>query len=227
MATETLVKQYNAGETVYFVLRNAAGEYFDFDAGELVFQALGSCVAPYLAATERILKAGAAESEYVADIDLDDIAPGLAAVECFALAILQAGGSPDLAADLVISQPAQIIAQLGQLGRRVFDIKWCINVKTTSGTAIQVWAELLADGVPVDLKTIDDAATCEVDIVQHGNSPLLSISTAEMGAVNVAHRFEAEVLNPNFTADRMYAQRVTINADGQTFVRDRTVVVVP
>lgn len=227
MATETLVKQYTAGETVYFVLRNAAGEYFDFDAGELVFQALGSCVAPYLAATERILKAGAAESEYVADIDLDDIAPGLAAVECFALAILQAGGSPDLAADLVISQPAQIIAQLGKLGRRVFEIKAAIGTKTTAGTTVQVWAELLADGERVALNTIDPAATCALDVKLHGNANQFAMTTGDFGAVNSSHRFEAEYSDPAFTADRIYAAAFTIVADSQTFTRDKTFSVVP
>lgn len=225
MATETLVKQYLAAQNVYFVLRNAAGNYFDQD--DDTFKALASCVDPYFEGTERILKAGASESEYVATIDLADLAPGLAVVECFALAIRRVGGSPDLAADEVISQPAEIVAQLSQLGRRVMDIKWYVATKTTSGTTVQVWAELIADNEPVALYTIDPAATCTLDVKLHGNANQFAMNAAAMGAVNAAHRFEAEYTDPAFTADRGYAAKITIVADGQTYIRDKTFTVVP
>lgn len=225
MATETLVKQYTAGKVVYFVLRNAAGNYFD--QADDTFKALASCTDPYFEATERILKTGASESEYIATVDLADIAPGLAIVECFALALRRVGGAPDLAADEVISQPVEIVVQLSKLGRREIDIKWYVATKTTSGTTVQVWAELTADGDPVALHTIDNAATCTLDVKLHGNANQFAMNAAAMGAVNAAHRFEAEYSNPNFTADRGYAAKITIAAAGQTWIRDRTFTVVP
>lgn len=225
MATETFLKQYTAGVTVYFVIRDAAGNYFDMD--DNTFKALASCVDPYIEATERILKSGADDSNYVATFDLGDLAPGLAVVECFVMAIKRVGGSPDLAADLAISQPEPLIAQLEKLGRRVMDVKWAIGTKTTAGTTVQVWAELTADGEPVALHTIDSGATCALEVKQHGNTSQFSMTTGDIGAVNAAHRFEAEYTNPNFTADRVYAAKITVVADGQTYVRDRTFTVVP
>lgn len=225
MATETLVKQYYDGMNVYFMLRNTAGNYFDQD--DNTFKALASCVDPYFEATERIYKAGADESDYVADIDLDGLAPGLAAVECHAIAVKRVGGSPDLAADEIISQPETIVAQLGQLGYRNYDLKFYIATKTTSGTTVQVWVELLADSALVALETIDPTAECTLEVKMHGNASQFTMNAAAMGAVNAAHRFEAEYTNPNFTADRGFVATPTITAVGLTISRDKTFTVVP
>lgn len=216
MTTETLVKQYTAGAHVYFVIRNAAGQYLDSD---YTFKALGSCSDPYWEATERILTAGASDSDYVATIDLADYAPGLAVVEGHVLAIKRVGGSPNLANDLVISQPAALVAQLGRAGqidRQALAVLFSANVRTTSGVKFHARVKLLHDGETVPLKDLDPAATCTVTITRHGDYPQFDLDATDMGAVNDSHEFVVEYADPDFTADEGYGGEVTITADGVT-----------
>ena len=212
MATETFLKQYTAGANVYFVIRNSAGNYFDLD--DNTFKALASCVDPYIEATERILKAGADDSNYVASFDLADLAPGLAVVECFVIAIKRVGGAPDLATDLAISQSEPIVAQLGKLGRRSLAAYFSANLRSTAGVKFHCRVKLLADGETVPLHALDPAATCQVDITMHGNLPQFTLDATAMGAVNTAHEFVAEETDPDFETDEGYGGEVTITAGG-------------
>lgn len=214
MATETLETQAASALNVYYTVRNKAGNYLDSD---YTFKALASCTDPYWEATERIAKAGSGWSIYVADLNLSSLAPTLVTIEAVAQAWRRAGGSPDLAADTPISEGAELVAQLGKLGRRVIVPKARIASTTTAGTAVEVQAWLEADGVLVELHTVDSSATCTLAILQRGNAPLFDLDSTEMGAVTAGHFFEPTYSNPGFTADRSYRGLVAITANSLTF----------
>lgn len=216
MATTTLLKRWTAGEEVYFALRNAAGQYFDFDAAQRIFRNLADCDDPYLLATEQPLAVGADESNYVAALNLSHLAPGLAIVECTSTAFLVVGGDPDLTADTPISQPVDVTAQLGKLGVRTLQALFSANLRSTEGVAFHCRVKLLADGATVPLHTIDDEATCEVSITMHGNFPQFTLDDVAMGAVNAAHEFVGEETDPEFETDEGYGGEVTITAGGVT-----------
>lgn len=226
MATETLSIQSASALNVYFTLRNSAGNYFDFSDG--TFDAWGSATTPYVAATERIAKAGSAWSVYVADVDLADVAPTLATVQVVAQAWRRVGGSPDPAVDSPISEAKAIIAQWERLGPLKIDAKVRIATRTTAGTEIELMAWLESEGIRVPLHDLDPAATCSVDVLLRGNTSQISLDATAMGSVTAGHHFEPTYSNPNFTADRLYRANVTIVANGVTFgPMTHTFVVVP
>ena len=226
MATETLSIQSASALNVYFTLRNAAGNYFDFS--DNTFKAIATATTPYVAATERIAAVGAAWSVYVADIDLADIAPTLAPVQVVAQAWRRSGGSPSLAADTPISEAKAIIAQWERLGPLAIETKVRLATRTTAGTEIELMAWLESEGIRVPLHTLDPSATCTVDVLLRGNTTQISLDATAMGAVTAGHHFEPTYSNPNFTADRLYRANVTIVANGVTFgPQTHTFVVVP
>jgi hypothetical protein len=215
MATETLAVQAASALNVYFTLRNSAGNYFDWH--DNTFKALASATTPYLTATERIAKAGAAWSVYVADLDLAEVAPNLAIVNCVAQAWRRSGGSPDLAVDTPISESVAIVAQWERLGPLPIEAKVRLATRTTAGTQIELMAWLESEGIRVPLHTLDSSATCTVDVLMRGNTSQFSLNSAAMGSVTTGHCFEPTYSNPNFTADRIYRANVTIVANGVTF----------
>ncbi len=222
MATHTIVTEYSAGATIYFALWSGAN-VFDFD--DNTFTLPGSAVTPGVAMGETVVGAGV--SKYEGSLDLADLAPGLAPVTAIIGVYVQAGGAPAPVTDTRIGLPTVLEAQLGEIGLRQIEVKTAVCTKTTAGTTIQLFAELLADGEPVPLYDIDPAATCTVDVKQHPDAPLFAMNAAAVGAVNTSHRFAAEYNNPGFTADRLYVATFTITADGETYVRDHTITVVP
>lgn len=169
-----------------------------------------------LTLTER---AGSATmSRYTGALDLSQIAPGLDLIQGSLIFYKRTGSVPSLYADLEIAGPLGVEAQLGLLGRRQITVKASVALRTTGGQSMHVWVELLADGQRVPLHDLDPDATCEVDVWIHGNSPLFSMDTSDMGAVNAEHRFESSYSNPNPTADSLHAVSARITALGQTFV---------
>lgn len=218
-------KQHTAGVNVYFALRRADGNYFDF--ADNTWKILASVTTVGLAATEQTLADNV--SNYVATLDLADVNPGLAEVDCVILAFQRAGGAPAPLTDTLIAQPYALTVQLSQAGRRTLKIEAALGVTTTAGTELALIVYLTADGELVPLHALDPAATCAVDILRQGNFPQLSLTTSDMGAVNVAHKFEPLLADPNFTADRLYSLDVTIVADGVTITRqaNKTFAVVP
>jgi hypothetical protein len=225
MPTESILHQDAPGLTVYFALTNTAGEFFDFD--DDTWKVLASVTTVALAATERPISAD--RSLYVATLDLDAIAPGLAPVAVVANAYRQSGGSADPEVDDILSQPEPLTVRLGQVGLvdADFEVHNGLWDNSTSGTELALIVCLKCRGEIVPLHTIDDGAECTVDITLHGNDPQVSLDAEDMGAVNAAHRFEPTYENPNFTADRIYVCKTTITADGVSFVREKTFGVAP
>jgi hypothetical protein len=212
--TETIVVTAEAGQVLYAtVVRAADGWLLDFD--DYVFKASGH-VATATPLTEQPLNG--VHSQYAGTIDLDRFPLSLAVIEANVLARRRVGAEPDLTADPVVAQsrPPGLVVQLRRSGRRRLDVKGSVWVNSTGGVAMQLAAELLADGAQVPLALLDPTAQCTASVIGHGNLPLFDLNAAEMGAVNAAHRFEATYANPNLTADHLHYVVFTITADGWT-----------
>ena len=222
MTTHKIVTEYSTGATIYFSLWSGANV---FDFNDNTFKLPGAATTPGVAMTGTVV--GASVSNYEGSFDLEDLAPGLTPVTATICVYIRAGASPAPVTDTRIGMPTVIEAQLGEIGLRQIEVKTALCTKTTSGTTIQLFAELLADGQPVALHDIDPAATCTISVKQHPDSPLFSMNAAAVGAVNTSHRFACEKTNPGFTADRLHVATFTVTADGQTYVRDHTITVVP
>lgn len=210
---ETFIRDAAAELTLYFAIRNADGDWLDFD--DWTFKALGEVAEVALPATEQDLSAE--RSRYSASIDLADLAPGLAAVECLVACYEQAGEAPSPLDDALSGRIVPLVAQLGQKGRRQYVTRCHLGATTTSGTELELMSWLEADGRKVPLHDLDDNATCAVVITRRGNYPQLTIDTTEMGAVNADHCFEPTYADPDFTADRIYRAEAIITAQGLTF----------
>ncbi len=202
-----------SGQTLYVAAMNGAGEWLDFD--DWTFKAIGDVTTIGLAMTAHDIASG--RQRYLASIDLTDLAPGLAAVSCTVGCYVQTGGSPDPESDTLSGQVIPLIAQLGKVGYRRFVPQLKLGVTSTAGTELALMAWLEADGEKVPLETLDDTATCAVEIIRQGNYPQISLDATAMGSVNADHCFEPLAANPDFTADRIYRAQTTITANGLTF----------
>lgn len=213
MTTELLVREDAAGLNLYFAAQNAAGQWLDYS--DWTFKALGSVTTVGLAATPQDLASG--RKRYVASLDLEELAPGLPAVECTLGCFIRAGATPAPLTDTLAGQLLPFVAQLGAKGHRAFQTQVKLGATTTEGTLLELMAWLEADGRKVPLHTLDDDATCQVVCLRRGNFPQFTIDTTGMGPVNANHCFEPTYNNPNFTADRIYRAEAIITASGLTF----------
>ncbi|OGT59910.1 MAG: hypothetical protein A3E01_10730 [Gammaproteobacteria bacterium RIFCSPHIGHO2_12_FULL_63_22] len=100
--------------------------------------------------------------------------------------------------------------------------------KTTGGTALQLQAWLEDNGLKVDLSTLDPAATCAVDVYQHGSGVAqFALSTGDFGSAVTRDVFEAEEADPNLTADRVYDMHVTITYLGIAYTAIKSFTAIP
>lgn len=189
------------------------GNFFDFDDDTV--KALGSCTTPSQAMTENSDTGGANLSEYVDELTLSSI-NNTGEIKDFFISIYeQAGGSPNLATDEVISPPALLKVQFG---REAPDkqIKFSIATKTTAGTTVQaaVWME--CNGEKLDLSTIDGSATCQIEIKQHGSEMVAVTLLTTDFTLNADDVFQAEVSDVSLTADNLFTAIVTISENGNS-----------
>lgn len=225
MATRDLRRMDDAGLTGYFVIyQSGSANVYDF--ADQTFKALGAATTPYVAATERTGICGTGKSYYDASINLSQIHPGVAAFGITILFFEQLGGAPAPATDTPRSQPVSLTIQSGDEIVVPVDVQFRCCAKSTSGTEIQVLAWLQAGQVPVDLATLDPAATCTATIYLYGSSiPVITLDSEF--ALNTLSQFEAEYSNPNFTADRLYTVELAIVTGGVTYTARRTFTVIP
>ncbi len=95
-----------------------------------------------------------------------------------------------------------------------------INSKTTEGKVLQLTAWLEFNGQPIDLSVVDDEATIEITITEHG-SGVIQITAGSGEVPNAAGRFEFEYDMeaedegyPNLVDDRGYTAVVKITENG-------------
>ena len=181
---------------------------------------------PYIAATQRADMGGTGRSGYTADLDLSAINP-TGTVKSYVVKAY------DNAAPAGSDNPlgeAPLVVQFGALGERPVRVMFGVSTKTTAGNTVQASAWLEVDGQVVDLPNVDAAATAAATLIlfgQDSSTPLATISTANFGAANDDGRFEYELADPGFTADRQYSAIVQIVENGATWQATIPFVVLP
>lgn len=113
------------------------------------------------------------------------------------------------------------------LSRKQAEVRVC--AKTTAGTMLQFDAWLAENGAPINLDTVDPAATCEATIYLFDSDiPQFSLATTDFGAPDgTLGRFRAEYVNPNLTADRIYLIELIIVSGGVSYLARKSFTPIP
>jgi hypothetical protein len=154
MPSKVFSIDHTAGQTVYAVLWDDAGNYYDFTDDAWESPSAGSDANAVRACSEVALDANATSQFKTAALDFDTVWNQWVAKNCVLRFYDQAGGSPDLSADAVIGA-ASFAVQLGYLDP---EITLQVQPGHTSDTDPKVgtwWATVLADGHPIDMNGID------------------------------------------------------------------------
>jgi hypothetical protein len=160
MTTKTIYIEHTSSETCWIEVVDATGKLFDFD--DDTFKTRGSGTTPYVVASV-LTSAGTGRSLYGATVDLAAINPTGSLTTYFVAAYEQAGGSPDAATDRQIDSGLMTV-QFGAEDQR--EVKVIVE-GTIDGSDIELQAWLEIDGQLADLDTIDDAATCDIQLWEH------------------------------------------------------------
>lgn len=226
MATEVFRITDAPGKNVFFVFWNAAGQVLDH--ADHTFKALGSATTPGLAATEVTNKGGVNESSYEASLNLTYVnaTPAIAAFNVEAYR--RAGGSVDLAADLLLDSEeirvAAAVLAVGSVGEVIhgYTVRCGFNVTSTEGDHAQVYAWLEKDGKPA---TLAGTETCQFNCYEYSGSVDKFPSAA--GVTPSANgQFERTVDLPAFQDDTEYLLIATVTIGAITVVGQDALVVV-
>ena len=218
MATDKLLICDVPAGNVYFLVWNAARQILDWS--DHTFKAPGSVTTLALAATEDTNGGGVSESAYYASLDLSYLNTTPAIGFFWVDAYRRAGGSPSLAADLLLDT-----AQLKVAGSRIvadggagdippgYVVRVGMNVTSTAGDHVQVYASVQYHGQPVTLGVGD---TCVFDCIEYSTGlSQFSGGTTAVGPA-ASNQFEKTVDNPNFTDDVEYYLKATVVIGGVT-----------
>lgn len=199
MATTDLFYRDEAGLSIYFRLWNSAGQVFDFN--DNTFKAIGSATTPYVAATERTAVDGDGFSAYVATVNLANVNNTGTLRHVFWAAY--SNGTP-AAADVSVSDYAQMIVQFGRLGPVSIQCKCEAAMLTSAGNEVRILCWLEANGERISLAS----GSCTATFREHGSGSDLFAETDS--APNAAGSFELTKTSPGFTNDRIYQVTVAI-----------------
>jgi len=170
---------------------------------------------PYLTATELTGPGAAANSLYVASLDMALLYPHGVVTRFFWAGYTRAGAAPVPATDTPLAAPTSLDVQFGERGAGVLDLEVNAAFTTTGGTDVRVSAVVTRNGQVVPIATDDATATLAAAVREWGSGA--DLFTIAAVTVNTAHTFELEKVTPGFTADRVYKYTFTLTENGQTF----------
>jgi len=211
MATERIEIKEISGLTMYFVIKRLSDAYV-LDFNDNTFKAVGSATTPYVAASTNTVGAGYGNAFYSATIDLQYLSSTLAAVDCLAIAYVQAGGSPNLTTDnTLVESPLEQIRFA--LKNPAIDWKFTPVYKRELDT-FDADCIVLANGNPISFNgtgalTIRDAA---------GTLLFAALSSSTItDAVDGLKHLAFTKWTPGFTGDRLYSARLLLTEGSSTF----------
>lgn len=218
MATDKLLVHDTPAGNVYFVVWNAARQILDWN--DHTFKSSGSATTIGLAATENTAGGGATESAFLADLDLQYLNTSPAIALFFVDAMRRVGGSPSLSADLRLGTKelkvaaSRIVAD-GSPGDVMpgYVVKVGMNVTSTLGDHLQVYAHVLFNGQPVALGVGD---TCEFDCFEFDSGISQFGGGTDPVGPAASNQFETVVDNPNLQDDCEYYLKATVVLNGVT-----------
>ncbi|MES2793205.1 MAG: hypothetical protein V4719_26585 [Planctomycetota bacterium] len=218
MATDLQVISDLAGGNVYYVVWNAARQLLDWS--DHTFKSAGSATTKGLVGTESTDGGGAIESAYIASIDLAYLNATPAIAAFWVDAMRRTGGAINLAADLLLDTQ-QVKVSAGSIVANGspgdippgYVVKVGMNVTSTAGNFVQVYAAVTFNGQPVTLGEDDtcvfDCFEFETELSQFGGG------TDPVGPAS-SNQFETIVANPNFVDDCEYNLKATVVISGVT-----------
>ena len=219
MASETVQVLHETGKTVWLAVFNSSGQVWDFTAE--TFRALGSAAN----FSKSMAAVSGATYAYSTTIDLSTLNAAAAVSEFSVVVYEQAGGSASLSADTPL-ESSSIAVHSGSKYQPGPIIEPVVEV-TIDGSDVEISAWLEADGVLVDLDTVDSSATCDVQVREHSaGAVLFQVDDADDAgfalSANVANHFEltkSSVITSGLDDSSMFV-RVTIVENSNTHTRD-------
>lgn len=210
--TSELLNVYDVpGNNVFFCIWNAAGQILDH--ADQTFKALAAPpTTPGLAATEVTDKGGVNESAYEVALNLANVnaTPAIAAFRVEAYR--RAGGSVNLANDLLLGSDdirvaASVLAS-GSVGEVLhgYSVLVNMNVTSTAGDEIQLIAILLNNGKPV---TLAGTETCVFECYEFSET-VVKFPSPSAVTPTANGQFEAIVEDPALTDDCEVILKATI-----------------
>lgn len=218
MAIDKLLAHDTPAGNVYFVVWNAARQLLDWTDHE--FESAGTATTVGLAATESTTGGGVGESAFLADLDLAYLNTSPAIALFHVDAMRRVGGSQNLSADLRLGTKelkvaaSRIVAD-GSPGDVMpgYVVKVGMNVTSTAGDHVQVYAHVLFNGQPV---TLGEDDTCVFDCIEFSSGvSQFSGGTDPVGPAD-SNQFETTVDDPNFQDDCEYYLKATVVLNGVT-----------
>jgi hypothetical protein len=212
------------GLTCYLTVTDpVASKVFDWNSNTWVN--LSSAVTPAVACSVASL---GGRSIYSGNVDLTVISPDTTPRDIVVTMYQQAGYSrtPFTDSSFTTGWPLRVCA-----GQKVsddpnvqpFTVDVTCNLTTTNGTSAHLTVELTRNGVTVPIHTMDSAATCSIVVTQDATSSAgarmaqFSLSTSDVGAANVSHRFEAEYASPGFASNKGFTAVASVTTKGVTY----------
>lgn len=215
MPSERFTIDHTAGQTVYAVVWDEDGDYFDFTDEAWETPSAGSDANAVRACSEVALDGNGTSLFKTASLNLATIWNHWAEKNVVVRFYDQAGGSPDLTNDPVIGSAAFAL----QLGYRDPEVTVEVREGFTSDTDPKVgtwWVTVLCDGHPIDMDSIDGTkptVTIELWKEDTGTAFLTSSATAVTAADG---RYYVEFSDPGFEDSgnnkRAYKAKITIGS---------------
>ncbi len=219
MATEPIVTVDSPGETTYISVFNSLGQVYDFHVSRRLFRALAGSLTPGVAATEDTDMGGIGESGYTANLDLALINNGPVVGVYTVQFMQQLGGSMAPGSDMLIGSTQIRVAGgtllvEGSAGDTIpgYSIKLGMNVTSTLGNEVQLYAWVEYQGRPVTLG-VDD--TCVFTCFEHTSGVSKWDPTDPVNPA-ASNQFETAVSNPAFQDDTEYLLKAEIVFNGVT-----------
>jgi hypothetical protein len=212
MASHTFGQDFTASRNCYAVVYNAAGNVFDFN--DNTFKALASATTPFAACTEQTSGGGTGQSTYVVTINLALLNKTLDTVRYGITFFDRAGGTPAPLTDTAWTYRSPFSVQAAEIGDDELAVEFCPCFTSTAGTTMRALVTVLRNGKPVNVYTLDSAATCTVTAREHGaGSDLFTTSAA---TVSSNGDFAVSQASPGYTSDRAYQHTIAITVNSTT-----------
>ena len=203
---------YTETKNVYAVVTNAAGNVLDFN--DNTFKALGSATTPTVALAEQTGGGGSGKSNYYYALDLSRVNKTLDTARFWITFYDRAGGSAAPLTDLAINYRAPFTVQAAEIGEDELGIEFLPVFTTTAGTTMRALVTVTRNGKPVNIYSLDTAATCTITAREHGaGSDLYTTSATTVGANGY---FTVTQSTPGYTDDRGYQHTIAIACAGAT-----------
>lgn len=212
MASYTFSQDYTETKNVYAVIHNSAGNVFDFS--DNTFKAIGSATTPYAACTEQTAGGGSGKSAYTVTINLALLNKTLDTSRFWITLYERAGGSPAPLTDTAITYRSPFSVQAAEIGEDALDIEFVPCFTSTAGTTMRALVTVTRNGKPVDVYTLDNAATCTITAREHGAGSDLYTTSATTVSSN--GDFAVTQSTPGYTSDRVYQHTVAVAVNSTT-----------